>query len=124
MSGALSAVILPMWIPMLWNIVLGSFAPFFLAFLALKHLTATSAGIISSSEVIFAFIVAWLWLGESLELNQIIGIAIVLVGIVLAQTARVHKLMGSDDSTEEVVTSTGAIAVIDVRPSEHVDTPE
>ena len=31
-----------------------------------KHLTATAAGITASSEVLFAFGVAWLWLGETL----------------------------------------------------------
>ncbi|WP_111721230.1 DMT family transporter [Homoserinimonas sp. OAct 916] len=124
MSGTLSEVILPLWLPMLWNIVLGSFAPFFLSFLALKHLTATAAGIISSSEVIFAFIVAWLWLGEALALNQIIGIAIVLAGILLAQTARVHKLVGPDLEAQDVLLSTGAITVIDVRPSDPVDVPD
>ena len=49
------------------TVVLGSFAPFLLSFYALKHLTATAAGIVASSEVIFAFVVAWLWLGEQLD---------------------------------------------------------
>ena len=37
--------------------------------------------------------VVWLWLGESLNLVQIIGAAIVLVGIILTQTARVNKVI-------------------------------
>ena len=43
--------------------------------------------------MIFAFLVAWLWLGEGLNLVQIIGAAIVLVGIILTQTARANKVI-------------------------------
>lgn len=115
MSGALASVVVPIWMPLLWNVVLGSFAPFFLSFLALKHLTATAAGLVSSAEVIFAFMVAWLWLHEVLGPVQIIGIAVVLCGIVLAQTARVNKVLGPDLATQELLLSTGAIPVISSR---------
>lgn len=118
MSGTLSNLVVPIWIPLLWNVVLGSFAPFFLSFLSLKHLTATAAGIISSAEVIFSFVVAWLWLHEVLGPVQIVGIAIVLVGIVLAQTSRLNKVVGSDLTTQEVLSSTGAIPVISTRASD------
>jgi drug/metabolite transporter (DMT)-like permease len=36
---------------------------------------------------------AWLWLGEGLNLVQIIGAAIVLVGIILTQTVRANKVI-------------------------------
>ncbi len=39
-------------------------------------------------EPVVATIVAWGWLGESLAAVQLLGAAIVLLGIVLAQTAR------------------------------------
>jgi len=45
--------------------------------------------------VIFAFLVAWLWLGKGLNLVQIIGAAIVFVGIILTQTARANDLIGA-----------------------------
>lgn len=88
LGGTLASVVVPLWIPLLWTMLLGSFAPFFLSLLALKHLSATAAGIVATSEVIFAFLVAWLWLGEGLEAVQLVGAAVVLVGIILAQTAR------------------------------------
>jgi drug/metabolite transporter (DMT)-like permease len=96
LSGNLAHVIVPLWVPLLWNVLLGSFTAFYLSFHALKRLTATAAGIIASSEVIFAFAVAWLWLGETLDSVQIAGAAIVLVGIVLAQTARSGKVVDAD----------------------------
>lgn len=96
LSGNLDAVMVPFWIPLLWNMLLGSFAPFFLSLLALKHLTATAAGVVASSEVLFAFLVAWFWLGEGLNPVQLVGASAVLVGIVLAQTARVNKVVDAD----------------------------
>jgi drug/metabolite transporter (DMT)-like permease len=96
LGGALEAIHVPLWVPLAWNVVLGSFAPFFLSFLALRHLSATAAGVVAASEVIFAFLVAWLWLGEDLGAVQLVGAAVVLVGIVLAQTARAGKVVDAD----------------------------
>lgn len=96
LSGSLSAIDLPLFIPLLWNILLGSFTPFVLSFLALKTLSATAAGVVSSAEVIFAFLVAWLWLGEGLNPLQIGGAVVVLVGIIIAQTARINKVVLAD----------------------------
>lgn len=93
LGGALDEIVLPVWVPLAVTAIAGTFAPFLFSFLALKHLTATAAGITSSAEVLFAFAVAWLWLGESLDLAQLLGVAIVTTGIVLAQTARVHKIV-------------------------------
>lgn len=95
-GGSLGSLSLPLWMPLVWNIVFGTFLPFFFSFLALKHLTATAAGVVASSEVIFAFVVAWLWLGEGLNPLQIGGAAIVLAGIILAQTARANKVLDPD----------------------------
>jgi drug/metabolite transporter (DMT)-like permease len=96
LSGNLADVHLPLILPLVWNVLLGSFAPFFLSLLALKYLTATAAGVTASAEVIFAFLVAWLWLGEGLNTLQIVGAAVVLAGIILAQTARVNKVVDAD----------------------------
>lgn len=106
-GGAAGVVEVPMAIPLAWNVLLGSFAPFLLSLAALRHLPATAAGIVASSEVIFAFAVAWLWLGETLDAVQIIGAAIVLVGIILAQTARVGKVVDAD-----LALATGPIATL------------
>jgi drug/metabolite transporter (DMT)-like permease len=96
LEGNLAAIMVPLWMPLLWNMLLGSFAPFFLSLLALKYLTATAAGVVATAEVIFAFLVAWLWLGEGLNTVQSFGVGIVLVGIVLAQTARINKVVDAD----------------------------
>lgn len=89
LNGNLAGVDLPLWVPLLSACTMGSFVPFVLSYTALRYMSATSAGIIASSEIIWAFAVAWIWLGESLSIGQILGVAVVAVGIVIAQTARV-----------------------------------
>ena len=69
-------------------IVLGTIAPFFLLVDALRHLSATRVAIIAMLEPVTAAIVAWAWLRESLDATQLVGAAVVLVAIGLAQTAR------------------------------------
>ncbi len=96
LTGNLADVVLPMWVVLVWLLVMGSFFPFVLSFAAIGRLRATPAGIIASSEVIFAFVVAWLWLGEQLGALQVVGAAIVLVGIILAQTSRAKKVLDAD----------------------------
>jgi drug/metabolite transporter (DMT)-like permease len=96
LSGNLAAAVVPLWVPLAWNVVVGTFLSFLFSFLGLKHLSATTAGIIASSEVIFAFAVAYLWLGEGLNPVQLVGAAVVLVGIILAQTARANKVVEAD----------------------------
>ena len=96
LDGNLAAVVVPLWAPLLWNVVMGTFLAFLFSLLALKHLSATAAGIIASSEIIFAFLVAWIWLGEGLDPLQLGGAAVVLAGIILAQTARANKVIDAD----------------------------
>ncbi|HLP23823.1 MAG TPA: DMT family transporter [Microbacteriaceae bacterium] len=96
LGGVFGGTSAPIWFLIIWIGVVGSFMPFLLSFLALKHLPVTAAGIASSSEVLFAFLVAFLWLGEGLEPVQGIGAALVFVGILLAQTARANGATDAD----------------------------
>lgn len=88
LGGSLQEISVPVWLLIVWNVTLGSFAPFLLSLSALKRLSATAAGIVATSEIIFAFITAWLWLQEALSTWQVIGASVVFGGIVIAQTAR------------------------------------
>lgn len=96
LGGQWGSLVVPLGIPVLVCIVLGSFVPFVLSFSALKRLSATTVGIVASSEVVFAFAFAWLWLGETLDPFGIAGALIVLVGIVLAQTSRSNKIVDTE----------------------------
>jgi drug/metabolite transporter (DMT)-like permease len=86
--GNLDHLSAPVWTFALWTIVFGTIAPFALTIGALRHLAATRVGITMTFEPVAATVVAWAWLGETLSTAQIAGGAIVLGGILLAQTAR------------------------------------
>jgi drug/metabolite transporter (DMT)-like permease len=96
LTGNLAAIVVPFWLVLLCGVVFGSFLPFLLSLTALSKMKATAAGVIASSEVLFAFVIAWLWLGQQLNLAQVAGAAVVLAGIVLAQTARANKVVDAD----------------------------
>lgn len=86
--GNLSDVVVPVWSLALWTIVLGTIVPFTLSIGALRHLPATRVGITATFEPVAAIVIAWAWLGESLAPAQLLGAAVVLLGILLALTAR------------------------------------
>jgi drug/metabolite transporter (DMT)-like permease len=86
--GHLSHHHLPVWALMVFLVVVGTVVPFFLLVNALRHLSATRVGIIAMLEPVVATIVAWVWLGETLGAVQLVGAAVVLGAILLAQTAR------------------------------------
>jgi drug/metabolite transporter (DMT)-like permease len=84
-SGAWDA---PVWALMAWMIVLGTIVPFGLLVGSLRFIPATRAAITAMAEPVAATVVAWIWLGEALGAAQLGGGALVLAGILLAQTAR------------------------------------
>ena len=86
--GNLASSHLPVWALMVWMVVLGTIVPFALVVAALRHISATRAGITGMLEPVLAIVVAWAWLGESLNLTQLSGVAATLAGISLAQTSR------------------------------------
>jgi drug/metabolite transporter (DMT)-like permease len=88
LQGHLSSWHLPVWALVLWVIVLGTTVPFALLVGGLGHVSATRVGIAAMLEPVVATVIAWAWLEESLAPVQLAGAAVVLVGIILAQTAR------------------------------------
>jgi drug/metabolite transporter (DMT)-like permease len=86
--GNLDATSVPMWALLVCNVLLGTVAPFVLLVRALPHLAATRVAIAAMAEPVVATVVAWAWLGERLGVDQLVGGAIVLAAIGLAQTAR------------------------------------
>jgi drug/metabolite transporter (DMT)-like permease len=78
----------PVWLLAASMVVLGTILPFVLVLTGLRHLPATRVGVVGMLEPVLAAAVAWAWLGEALGAAQLVGGAVVLAGIVLAQTAR------------------------------------
>ena len=88
LHGNLASLHLPVWALIAWVVVAGTIAPFFLIVGALQHLPATRVGLIAMLEPVIGTLVAFAWLDETLGAQQLAGGAVVLAGIVLAQTAR------------------------------------
>ncbi|HEY7042441.1 MAG TPA: EamA family transporter [Nocardioidaceae bacterium] len=88
LGGNLSEYDVSLWALIVWMVVLGTVAPFLAELSALRDLSATEVGLIGMVEPVGATVLGWLWFEENLSAVQVVGIAIVLVGIALAQTAR------------------------------------
>jgi drug/metabolite transporter (DMT)-like permease len=86
--GRLGQFSLPVWLLMAWMVVLGTIVPFALLAGSLRHIPASRAAITAMFEPVAATIIAYAWLGEALSEFQLMGAAVVLAAIVLAQTAR------------------------------------
>lgn len=88
LMGNLAGIEVPLWSALIWLGIMGSFLPMAFSYLALRHLSATIVGIIATSETVLAFFFALLWLNEVVTLTQALGGIVVVVGILIAQTAR------------------------------------
>lgn len=78
----------PLWILISYMVVLGTVVPFGLVVTAQKFISASQASVVGMSEPVLAIAFAWVLLGESLTAWQILGSAVVIGGIVLAENAR------------------------------------
>jgi drug/metabolite transporter (DMT)-like permease len=86
--GRLAEFELPVWLLMAWMVLFGTIVPFGLLVAALRHVSATRAGILAMFEPVAGTAIAYAWLAEELSPGQLAGAAVVLGGIGVAQTAR------------------------------------
>jgi len=91
LGGNLASYELPAWMVLLWLGVMGSFMPMMLSYVALGHLSATTVGVVSTAETVFAFLFGYLWLAEKITGLQSVGGLLVLSGILIAQTSRLAR---------------------------------
>jgi len=87
---ALPAV--PVWLLVAWVVVLGTLVPYLLTLASLGHLTATASSVASMLEPVLAGAVAWVVLSETLLPVQVVGAAVVLVAIVIAELTGGHPM--------------------------------
>ncbi len=85
----------PLWLLLVWMVVLGTVAPFLAELSALQHLSATEVTLFGMLEPVGATVLGWLWFRETLTVVQVGGIVLVLFGIALAHTARMSTSKGS-----------------------------
>jgi len=68
--------------------VVGTLLPFLLVLAALRVISSALAGIAATFEPVFASGLAFLLLGQGLSVAQLVGGALVVIGVVLAQATR------------------------------------
>ena len=70
-------------------VVIATVVPYLFSVAAVRLIPAARVGLASTSEPVIAAVAAWLLIGQSLEAPQVIGGAIVVGGIIVAQSVRV-----------------------------------
>ena len=88
LPGPFDGAELPLGALVGWIIVLGTVVPYGLVLIALADLGSTRTGLLGMAEPVTSGLVAWVVLSESLEPVQLVGAAVVIAGIVAAETAR------------------------------------
>ena len=89
LTGRLAGVSIPAYFLILWIVILGTAVPYFLVLNGLRGLSAATSSSIGMLEPVFGGIFAWIFLYEKLNFTQSIGAIVVLVGIYLANRARI-----------------------------------
>jgi drug/metabolite transporter (DMT)-like permease len=88
LEGNLSGYSAPGWALILWIIIIGTVIPYVLTVTGIRELSAGTGSVIGMIEPIFAGVIAWIVLNEALSEIQLLGCAVVLLGIYLADKAR------------------------------------
>jgi drug/metabolite transporter (DMT)-like permease len=89
LTGRLAGISIPAYYLILWIIVLGTAVPYFLVLNGLRGLSAATSSSIGMLEPVFGGIFAWIFLYEKLTFIQSVGAVVVLIGIYLANRARI-----------------------------------
>ena len=95
---------LPIWLLMLIGIVFGTVISFLLVLGSLRRLGAARAGIVGTSEPVWAGILAMAFLGEMLTPIQGIGGLLVVAGIMVAETSRSQHVTAGEFPVPEART--------------------
>ena len=88
LSGNLSEYNAPGWALLLWIVIIGTVIPYLLTVTGIRELSAGTSSVIGMIEPIFAGVIAWIILNEALSGIQLVGCAVVLLGIYLADKAK------------------------------------
>jgi drug/metabolite transporter (DMT)-like permease len=76
------------WVLIVWIIVFGTIIPYLFVITGIKTLSASTSSVIGMLEPVLVGILAWWWLREAWLPLQILGGVLVLIGIYIADRAR------------------------------------
>ena len=88
LEGVFAGNTVPCWVLIVWIIIMGTIVPYLFVIGGLRLLSASTSSVIGMLEPVLAGVFAWIWLQQSWNGIQLIGAAIVLVGVYIADRAR------------------------------------
>jgi drug/metabolite transporter (DMT)-like permease len=91
LPGALTGLTWPLWVLVAWIVVLGTVVPYVAILFGVARIGAARAGLVGMIEPVGAAATAWVVLGESMTVVQLVGGVVVLAGVVLAETSRYRQ---------------------------------
>ena len=88
LQGRFSDYSAPGWLLIAYIIIFGTIVPYLFVVGGIRRLSASTSSVIGMLEPVIAGIFAWIWLSQSWSAIQLLGGAIVLVGIYIADRAK------------------------------------
>ena len=88
LQGRFSDFSAPGWLLIAYVIVFGTMVPYLFVVGGIRRLSASTSSVIGMLEPVLAGAFAWIWLSQSWSAIQLLGGAIVLIGIYIADRAK------------------------------------
>jgi drug/metabolite transporter (DMT)-like permease len=89
LQGIFDGTFVPGWVLFAWIIVMGTIVPYLFVINGMLRLTPSKSSVVGMMEPVLAGVFAWVWLAQSWAPIQLSGAAIVLVGIYIAEKAKI-----------------------------------
>jgi len=89
LQGVFAGTFVPGWILIAWVILIGTIVPYLFVVGGLRRLSPSTSSVMGMLEPVLAGAFAWIWLAQSWAPIQLGGAAIVLVGIYIADRAKI-----------------------------------
>lgn len=86
--GYLAGQTFPGWLLLIWVVVMGTVVPYLFVISGLRLLSASKSSVLGMLEPVLAGALAWIWLGQGWDSIQLVGAAVVLTGIYLADRSK------------------------------------
>jgi drug/metabolite transporter (DMT)-like permease len=90
LQGRFSDYSAPGWLLIAYIIVFGTLVPYLFVVGGIRRLSASTSSVIGMLEPVLAGAFAWIWLSQSWSAIQLLGGAIVLIGIYIADRAKTN----------------------------------
>lgn len=91
LQGRFSDYNAPGWLLIAYIIIFGTMVPYLFVVGGIRRLSASTSSVIGMLEPVIAGVFAWVWLSQSWSAIQLLGGAIVLVGIYIADRTKTNS---------------------------------